>query len=86
MKINGNEIPKEVMAKALTCDTPEDLVKLAKDNGLELTTEQAKAFLDEMGEVDLTSDQLQKVAGGEEAWAGVEVETCLPVTSHAGRK
>ncbi len=64
MKIDGKEISKELMAKTLTCDSPEELVKLAKESGLELTTEQAKTFLEEMDEMDLTKEQLQQVAGG----------------------
>ena len=31
MKINGNEISKETLSKAMLCDTPEELVKLAKE-------------------------------------------------------
>ncbi len=64
MKIDGKELSKELMAKALTCDTPEELVKLAKENGMEITKDEAEAFLSEMDEMDLSSNQLQKVAGG----------------------
>ncbi len=48
----------------MTCDTPEELVKLAKEAGLELSVEQAKVFLDELDEVDLNSEQMRQVAGG----------------------
>ncbi len=64
MKINGKEIPKEVLAKAMTCDTPEELVKLVKEQGVEITAEQAEAFLSQLDEVDLDSEQLRQVAGG----------------------
>ncbi len=64
MKINGNEIPKEILAKAITCETPEDLVKLAKEYGVELTAEEAQAYLDELDDIDITSAQLREVAGG----------------------
>ena len=49
-KINEVQITKELMAKAMQCDTPEELVKLAKDAGIE--------------DVDLDSAQMKKVAGG----------------------
>ncbi len=64
MKIDGNEIPKEVLAKAIACETPEDVVKLAKEHGVELTTEEAGALLDNLDEIDFTSDQLKAAAGG----------------------
>ncbi len=64
MKINGNEIPKEVLAKAVVCETPEDLMKLAKEYNFELTAEEAQAYLDELDNLDIPSEQLKKVAGG----------------------
>ena len=44
-KINPNEISKELMAKAQACETPEELLKLAKENGIELSKEAAEAYL-----------------------------------------
>lgn len=68
MKINGQEISREVLAKALQCDTPEELVALAKENGFEITTKQAEAYLVEMEDIDLDSAQLKQVAGGGAEW------------------
>ena len=67
MKIDGKELSKEVLAKAIQCDTPEELVKLAKEVNLEITAEQAAAWIAEMDEIDLGSEQLQAVAGGKVA-------------------
>ena len=64
MKINGNEISKDVLAKAMLCDTPEELVKLAKENGVELTAQEAEAYLSEAEDIDLDSEQMKQVAGG----------------------
>ena len=64
MKIDGNVISKEVLAKAMTCDTPEELVKLAKENGVELTVQEAEVYLSEIEDIDLDSSQMKKVAGG----------------------
>ncbi len=64
MKINGQEISRKVVAKAMQCDTPEELMALAKEHGFEITTEQAKAYLAEMEDIDLDSEQMKKVAGG----------------------
>ena len=47
-KFNGKEISRELIAKGMMCETPEDLVKLAKENDIEMTKEEAEAFLAEM--------------------------------------
>jgi len=67
----GNEFdPKqlsgELLQKIQACKTPEELVALAKENNIVLTTEQAAAHLAELNgvEVELSDEQLSKVAGG----------------------
>ena len=67
-KIDGKDISREVLAEAMKCETPEDLVKLAKAQGVELTKEEAEAFLSEIDDVDLDSAQLNKVAGGSSSY------------------
>ena len=64
MKIDGKEISKDIVAKVMQCDTPEELVKVAKAEGYEMTVEQAEAYLSEMEEIDLSSEQMKQVAGG----------------------
>ena len=64
MKIDGKEISKELLAKAMQCDTPEELVALAKAEGFEITMEEAEAYMDEMYDIDLDHEQLKQVAGG----------------------
>ena len=71
-KINPNEISKELMAKAQACETPEELMKLAKENGYDLTKEQAEAFFAEGGTVDLSDEDMAKVAGGK-GWGCVHL-------------
>ena len=44
---------------------PEELVELAKENGIELTVKKAEAYLVEMEDIDLDSQQLRMVAGGD---------------------
>ena len=60
------ELNKELLAKAKEAKTPEELIALAKENGMELTEESAKAYLDllhpQTGE--LSDDELDNVAGG----------------------
>ena len=61
MKIDGNEISKEALAKAMLCDTPEELVK---ENGVGLTAQEAEAFLTGIGYVAPDSSPLKDAAGG----------------------
>jgi len=59
-----NSFTKEQIAMAMECKTPEELIELAKKGGLEITKEQAEAYLDELQNVELDNDELKKVAGG----------------------
>ena len=56
-KINMNELTKEQIQKAMACESVEELIELAKSEGIELTKEEAEA-------VELDSDALKQVAGG----------------------
>ena len=64
MPINKNELTKEQIAKALSCETAEELMALAKAEGIELTKEEAEAYLSEMEDFELDEATLSKVAGG----------------------
>ena len=64
MPINKNEITKEMLEKAMQCNTAEDLIALAKTEGVELTKEEANAYLDELSECELKDGDLKHVAGG----------------------
>ena len=62
--INVNELTKEQIAKAMTCETAEELMALAKAEGVELTKEEAEAYFAEMADVELDEARLKQVAGG----------------------
>ena len=64
MPINKNEITKEMIAKAMQCETADELIALANSEGIELTKEEAEVYLAELEDFELDSDTLQKVAGG----------------------
>ena len=63
-KLDLNSFTKEQIGKAMECKTPEELIALAKEAGVELTLEQAKAYLEELQDVELDQETLDKVAGG----------------------
>ena len=64
MPINKNELTKEMLAKAVQCETADELIALAKTGGYELTKGEAEAYLAELADVELDEEVLQKVAGG----------------------
>ncbi len=63
--INKNELTWESIEKAMACKTAEDLMKLAKDEGYELTVEEAEAYLAEFADIALDDETLKKAAGGD---------------------
>ena len=56
---------EELIAKAMQCETPEQLIELAKAEGYNLTLEEAEAYLAEMDDIELDSQQLKAVAAGD---------------------
>ena len=62
--INVNELTKEQIAKAMACKTAEELMALAKTEGMELTKEEAEAYMAEFDDMELDSESLKNVAGG----------------------
>lgn len=63
MSINKKEITNEMIEKAMQCETADELIALANSEGIELTKEEAEAYLVELEDFELDSDVLQKVAG-----------------------
>ena len=57
-------LSEELIAKAMQCETAEELVELAKSEGIELTKDEAEAYLAEMEDIELDSQQLKAVDGG----------------------
>ena len=64
MPIDKSKISKEMLAKAAMCETAEELITLAKTEGMEITKAEAEAYLAELDNIELDSKDLDKVAGG----------------------
>ena len=64
MSINKNEITKEMLEKAMQCDSVEKLMELAKTEGFDITKEEAEAYFAELADVELDGSALKNVAGG----------------------
>ena len=63
-KLDLNSFTKEQIEKAMECKTPEELIALAKKYAIEITKEQAEAYLEELQDVELDHEALEKIAGG----------------------
>ena len=85
MPINKNELTKEQIAKAMSCETAEELMVLAKTEGVELTKEEAEAYMAELEDFELDGDTLKRVAGGgcylESTTPGPKVQDILKSTT-----
>ena len=64
MPIDKSKITKEMVAKALECETVDELMALAKSEGFEITKAEAEAYLTELDDFELDEKALDKVAGG----------------------
>ena len=71
MPINKNEITKEMLEKAMQCNTAEDLIAYAKTEGVDITKEEAEAYLDELSECELKDGDLKHIAGGKIVAVGI---------------
>lgn len=60
------ELNKELLEKAKTAKTPEELMALAKENGVDLTEEAANTYFERLNPKmgGLSDDELNNVAGG----------------------
>ena len=64
MPTNENEITKEMIEKAMQCKTADELIALAKTEGVELTKEEAEAYVAELEDFELDEENIKKIAGG----------------------
>ena len=62
-KINTTELSKELIAKVMQCESADELIEVAKEEGIELTQDEAEAYLAELEDVELDSADLKQVAG-----------------------
>ena len=56
MSDNEIVVTKEQIQKAMACETAEELMELAKEVGIELTKEEAEAYMAELEDFELDGD------------------------------
>ena len=64
MPINKNELTKEQIMKAMQYKTADELMAYAKSEGIDITKEEAEAYLAELSEFELKNGEIKRVAGG----------------------
>ena len=64
MPDNKIVVTKEQIEKAMACETAEELMALAKEVGIELTKEEAEAYMAELEDFELDEATMKNVAGG----------------------
>ena len=77
MPIDKTKITKEMVEKAVKCETAEDLIALAKTEGIELTMAEAEAYLAELANIELDEEALDEVAAGSCYGNGKGVHNCF---------
>ena len=70
MPTNRNEITKEMLEKAMQCKTAEELIAFAKTKGVEITKEEADAYMEELSMCELEDGDLDYVAAGKAPGGG----------------
>ncbi|MBQ9443605.1 MAG: hypothetical protein IJU43_04820 [Lachnospiraceae bacterium] len=64
MGINKNELTGEQIRKAMECEDAKELMEFTKSEGFDITQEEAEAYLEELSDIELDEENLDKVAGG----------------------
>ena len=64
MPIDKSKLTKEMIAKAANCNSADELIALAKTEGMEITKAEAEALFEKLQNEELDAGTLDKVAGG----------------------
>ncbi len=59
---------EEFLAKLKDAKSADDILALAKENGVEMTPDKAKELFEQMSGNELSDEQLENVAGGMSIW------------------
>ena len=65
-ELNMNK--EDFLAKLKDVKSVDDILALAKENGIEITPEKAKELFEQLSGNELSDEQLESVAGGMSIW------------------
>ena len=77
MPIDRSKITSDILKKAAQCETADELIALAKTEGVEITKAEAESYLAELADYELDSKALDKVAGGSGCYSDCKAEAWL---------
>ena len=77
MPIDKSKITSDILKKAAQCETADELIALAKAEGMEITKAEAESYLAELADYELDSKALDKVAGGSGCYSDCKAEAWL---------
>ncbi|MCM1135216.1 MAG: Nif11-like leader peptide family RiPP precursor [Clostridium sp.] len=72
------EPSKELIEKAKAAAAPQELLELAKAEGIELTEAEAKEGFARLRSGELSEEELENVSGGSEFWASINRKPKIP--------
>ena len=58
------KLTQEMMEKARAAKTAEELLEIAKENGIDMTADEAKSYFEQINSHELDEDLLVNVSGG----------------------
>ena len=61
-KLDRNNVTPQMIQKAMECKDAGELIALAKENDIELTQEEAEAYLAELDDIDLDEKVLSEMS------------------------
>ena len=64
-EFDTSSLTKEQIAMAMKCKTADELIALAKAEGINITKAEAEAYMAELEDVELDDSILEKIAGGD---------------------
>ena len=70
MPIDKSKLTKEMIKIAAKCQTADELVALAKRSEIEITKDEAEAYMDELQNYELKDGELKHIAGGKAPGGG----------------
>ena len=70
-------VEKELFIKATECKDADELVAFCKENGKEITREDAEKFLAQTKEQEISIDNLDEVSGGRTSCYGAVSIPCI---------